>query len=335
MTKREKFSSHKIGKYSEEYIVQLRKDVIRTCNYLSPNVHFDFEASRQSISYRELSDLLYDKDYPELSYGTLHNFFTNESKVSANGDRYFSFQEKTINILQDFVDKYQPPTNQLSSQNVNYALDSNNIEMPILDEKIKKILYQGFMQMKGLISAKEEITVDEKGNCIIAVKRYQEAHTDISHILTEIFVDKPGKIKVVEATDSDVKEKLEAYTYKEDELSHSFFLIFPEIKKSEYSFNYSFVLSVENYFGFLLEKGQCIIERMPFVFRYKSLNETYLFPNTPVFESLKVVIKNHPNAELMEMEIKPVIEGNYKHYNVDNGNLIHFDTPIVLQFTLR
>ncbi len=79
------------------------------------------------------------------------------------GRAYFTFYERTIDILEDFVDKNLP--NDLQ-RNVGVEGDR---EYPLdkfkLDDSIKDILYHLHTQLEGLMTSQEKIYVDEKGNC--------------------------------------------------------------------------------------------------------------------------------------------------------------------------
>jgi hypothetical protein len=331
MAKRKSFTSRKQGTYTVSYISGLREKVAITCNVLEPTRYFDFKTSKQSNAYRELDNLLSAYGYPELSDGTYYNFFTKSPNIDELDNEYYSFQERTIDIFQDFVDRFYalPIQNNVSIPTLSKAIQDNTG----LDKTIKKLLHTMYTRINGKVSGGEVIQVDKNGAGILTICETIEAITDITHIMPEYRVFNSGKIKMLSAVNTETNQELQVYTNYEQEDYHGFFIIFDEMVKKGTSISYKLVVYLENFFDELLTNRLSHVDRRPGVFlKYQTLKETYIFPKIPVFEDIEVRIKRHPNAELIDKLIKPVSKNGFNNYIIDHGDLTNFNVEIVIHF---
>lgn len=204
-----------------------------------------------------------------------------------------------------------------------------------LGPSLKKMLARTTQDFKIKLSTTEEIFVDEKGNCELKKKRNITALSDITHQLFETYIDKPGKVKVSRAFDEQLKKDIEVVSYEETESSHSFFIIFDDIKRKGTIFNYSITLNAENYLSDIVDKG--IGFRRIFGFfqtRIEGIREKYYFPNSRIYENLKVTIYKHPISDMVGREIIPYINHEYKIYEINHDNLIDHTPEIEIKFEI-
>ncbi len=200
---------------------------------------------------------------------------------------------------------------------------------------LKKMLAAITQNYKLKLSITEDIVVDEIGNCVLKKKRNVTALTDITHELFETYIDKPGKIVVEKVFDEQLKKDIEHVTYEETELSHSFFIIFDDIKRKGSIFNYLVQLRADNYLSDIVDKG--IGYRRTFGYfqaRIESVREIYFFPNTSIYENLQVSIYKHPVSEMIGKKIVPEIIDGFKVYRINHDHLIDYTPEIEIKFEL-
>jgi hypothetical protein len=329
-TKKGKFVSTKQGRYTVSYIEDLRLKVRDTCNFLQPKRLFDFDTSKQSTAYTELDNLLHKYKYPPFSSGTHHNFFTKSPKTDKNGNYYFSFQERTIEIFEDFVDKFYPS---ITKEQQSFIATVENIQENGLDNVIKRILHNTYTRFNGKVDGIEVIEANEDGSATVIVTEKLEAITDITHVMADYRVFNKGKVNFLHAINLNTEKQLHIYTNFKQEDYHGFFIVFDEVVKSGSIIEYKYVVQIENFFADLLANRMNHTDRRPGVFlKYNSLKEIYIFPDKKVFERLVVIIKRHPNPDLIEKIIQPLFQDGKRVYTIEHGDLTHFNVEISVHF---
>lgn len=214
-----------------------------------------------------------------------------------------------------------------------FKLKKRNLE---LSDDIKDLLMSSFKSYEGSFKSTETIMVDELGNCVITKDRFQRAGTDMSLLMTESYLDKPGEIKLLKVIDNDSKAELNFHTYKKSSTGHCFFIILNDLKLKSSVFTYSIKMHAENYLSDLIEKKIGFRKISPYQkIKMETLNETYLFPNTKQFSDLEISISDHPNKSFVG-EIIGLKEVNkqFKIYEINHGDLSDYSGEIEVKFTL-
>lgn len=210
-----------------------------------------------------------------------------------------------------------------------FEVNHNNV----LPHSLKKLLLNSFKEFEGTISSREALYFDEMMNCTLTKERYQVANTDISHLMIDSFLDKKGKVEIMEAVDTDTQKELDVFTCEEYEKGKSSFLIFEDIKKKGSSFNYRIKFTAENYLSDLVDKGIGYRRITPIQkMKFDSIEETYYLPDDKQNKNLTVSIERHPDAGLINKKIDCTIIGKYKVFSLLH-NLANFPpSEIVIKF---
>ena len=173
---------------------------------------------------------------------------------------------------------------------------------------LSTVLYRTHLDNKYTSSINAVTRVDESGNGVREEMIELTSHSTISHILYDVFIDKPGLINLEKAVEIvGVKQKpLKWAVYLTSTTRLSAFIIFRNVLRAGDKIKLLTKVSAQNYFSDLTETGK---ERYPFSLgagaRISKLRETYIFPKTPHFASLKATILSHPDRERVGRESFP------------------------------
>lgn len=325
-----KYQSKKRGKYTIDFIEELRESVKLTCNALRPERYYDFYSSKQSVAYAGLDDLLKQYDFPDLDMGTLNNFFTKAPLDDNNTfDEYYSFEERTINILQDFVQKNlsKLPLNK-GSENINNEISNQSLSKPELsntdqdiNNAVKSLLEKLYANQKAICDGYSELTINENGSVTIFFKVFLNAQTDIYNLRVNVFSDHEIIIRKITACEVITNKNLLIYPCEITNNSFFGFILLPEPLPNGANYAYYYQIEVDNYFKDFFEKGVCDEQRFIVSNKYESIKDVFRFPKIEKFENVVITITKHPDNDLIGKKLDFTIVDNYRVFQIENRNL--------------
>lgn len=332
-----KYQSKKRGKFTIDFIEELRENVKLTCNVLRPERYYDFYSSKQSVAYAGLDDLLKQYDFPDLDMGTLNNFFT-KAPIDDNNtfNEYYSFEERTINILQDFVEKNQSklPLNKDDQNNNNEILNQDlskpellNIDQDI-NSAVKSLLEKLYANQKAICDGYSELTINENGTVTFFFKVFLNALTAIYNLRVNVYSDHQIIIKKITACEVTTNKNLVIYPCELNNYSFFGFILLPEPLAIGTNYAYSYQIELENYFKDFFENGVCDEQRVIVNNKYESIKDVFRFPDIEKFKNVSIAITKHPNNDLLGKKVDYTIVDNYKVFQIQSENLYHTQSRI-------
>lgn len=165
---------------------------------------------------------------------------------------------------------------------------------------LSEVLYRGHLENQYSSAIRAITTLDQFGNAVREESVVLKSESTISHILYDVYIDKPGVINLEEASQFVGKKKLPMKwaVYLTGQTRLAAFLVFRNQMKAGDRVKYYTRVSAQNYFSDLSETGK---ERFPFALGKRTsvceLKETYIFPNTKKFQSVKATIFSHPDKQ--------------------------------------
>lgn len=202
---------------------------------------------------------------------------------------------------------------------------------------VKELLNRTYQHIAGVYSAENEYVFDEDANVRFKHTRKQMAFTSTTHLKLEFFISCKGEIRVVEIFDLDNKVHLDYVIYEQTQDSLVLFVIFNDTKQKGESFNFSIELEMENYFIHLLENRRDFVQ-ISGLGRIKidSVQETYRFPNSDKFKSLRAVFRKHFISVYKGKVYYPEVIGNQQVIAVSySSEGKKWGTDTILDFILE
>ena len=88
--------------------------------------------------------------------------------------------------------------------------------------------------------------------------------------------------------------------------------------KTDGEFTVLIKLKIENYISDLIDKGKGMLHRSVTnsAKEFDKIHEVIVFPNSPIFNKLKIKIKKHPEESRIGKILRPKIEGDKKIYTI-------------------
>ncbi len=326
-----KFDSKKRGKYNISYIEELRLKVKMTCSALEPKRFFDFDSTKQSVAYSALDELLNELGYPELNTGTLNNFFTKSPfDDNYNFEEYYSFEERTINILSDFVDNnlFDIPK-EIENNNRIIPPDENGVYF----NNLKNLLQKLYTKQSVVCAGESEVTIMENGDAKMCFKVFVSAKSEIFNLLVNIYADHNIRIKQIEAVEVVTRKKLNLIPFEENANSFMGYILLEEPIKSGENFFYQFDAFIEKYYLDLVSNSTCNTQRYIVNKRYTSCKDIFRFPNTKMFENVSIHLLKHPTKELIGKNIDFQIIDDHKVFDFRNDNL--YETQSLIEYKIQ
>jgi hypothetical protein len=208
-------------------------------------------------------------------------------------------------------------------------LGNQKIPLPI-----KNLLISSFKDFEGHLSKEVYIDIDEFGNANMKHRATQFAKSNITHLTFEIYLDTPGKIKLISATNTDEKKELKYFTLDETDTSHTFAVLFDNPVQKGSNTNYEYEIYAENYLELLVRDDLGGINIAPYYkLKYTRVKEVYSFPDITIFRNLKARFLNHPLKKMINIHIHPIKKNNKLIFDLDYGNLSKYNSDIIIEFT--
>lgn len=234
-----------------------------------------------------------------------------------------SLKQWLLNAIENFNNNPRVNVWGFSITNRNFIRSSSKSDIILND-----VLYRSHLKNRYTSSIYCTSTVNHHGDVVREELIEADLHADTSHILYEIYIDKPGMIsieEVYEITENNEKVPLNWHTYNTSETKLTAFLIFNEIKPKKTRCKYFTKVHAENFFSDLVEHH---FERYPFGLNdgtlIKDFKEKIIFPDLEVFKDLRATIFNHPEKEKRGKTFVPIKQDNKLIINLD----LSFENPL-------
>ena len=170
-------------------------------------------------------------------------------------------------------------------------------------EDIANYFFEDSNRMRATQSVETYIEFDEKGGC-----KY------LAHIKMRP-LDKLTYKEFDERVNLLAKGLLEIGIKKGVHLRLNLFFKQP---KTDGEFTVLIKLKIENYISDLIDKGKGMLHRSVTnsAKEFDKIHEVIVFPNSPIFNKLKIKIKKHPEESRIGKILRPKIEGDKKIYTI-------------------
>lgn len=159
---------------------------------------------------------------------------------------------------------------------------------------------------------------DDKCNCIIDRTRTQFSINDVTHCTAQYIGDKDGISEVKEIINLSTYAKSISYViFEQRGNTLKFFLLFDKVIKAGEKIKYRSRVRMDGYLANLIEERESSIEYGAFPnTTFKKKKEIFIFPNTKVFNGLKVYLLESTSTE--RKEILPVINNEILTFTVSH-----------------
>lgn len=339
--------------YPYKYIESLREKTLVVYNDLETKIRFRPNKSRGSLGYKRLRDLLIEHTGKTISFAALVDFFNKQPFIDNDSRESISYEAYTVEAFAELVKKNNVrDSNIYVNKHGTYSLPPQIIlyeKLPDQDEdsaktveintqlleNIKSVLHRSFEQNVCTSKIDMKKISDKEGNVIVMVDCYLTTKSEVSVLRVQCFSDDPIVIDDIKVYETVTKKRIPTLLYHLDSTSYFWYLVLPTPLKENSSFYYSYQFVVQGYFKPFFAKGYNVDELVPIPGRYSHITDELYFPNTKKFSTLTVNIEAHPHKDLVGKNIKPEIEGNWKIFKINHGNLKKADTSIKVVMTME
>ena len=181
-------------------------------------------------------------------------------------------------------------------------------------DDLHKFLLRTYQSGGAVLENVSIITSDDKGNVYVDQERIVRPKAHLSNIYHEIYIDKPGKIRIDQIYDVSYGSDLPLVLRDYNETKLRFFILFRDMKDPDSIVRLKIKYLAENYLSDLFDKGEAI----SFHKNTKSTNvemrsrkEIYRFPVNNQTKRLRAVYLQHPVKDEVGKIIKPTNHGDY------------------------
>lgn len=168
------------------------------------------------------------------------------------------------------------------------------------EASIKEFLLRTYTSGKTTLNFESTIECDLKGNVTVDQDWIIFPDVNMSHLYHEIYIDKPGEIRIEEITDVYYGAALSPYIRDYSSKQLRYFVLFKDLKPSGIQFMINIKYSAENYMSNLFEKNKVVMfyknsRGTSVTFGYRT--EKYIFPRNSKTEKLRVKYIENASSE--------------------------------------
>ena len=182
-------------------------------------------------------------------------------------------------------------------------------------EDIANYFFEDSNRMRATQSVETYIEYDEKGGCKYLAHIKMRPLDKLTYYHYQLYTDKVGKVKV---EDFRVLESPNEKYFGIKKGVHLRLNLFFKQPKTDGEFTVLIKLKIENYISDLIDKGKGMLHRSVTnsAKEFDKIHEVIVFPNSPIFNKLKIKIKKHPEESRIGKILRPKIEGDKKIYTI-------------------
>lgn len=157
------------------------------------------------------------------------------------------------------------------------------------------------------VSKESLIVCDEGGSCTINQEWDIRALTDVSHVIHELYIDKPGAIRSLAASDKTNGQAIDTVTIQANDKSLSYALLLPRLVRRGERLVLALSTYAENYISDLFENRKVTIlhrgnTRNGVCFKKKV--EKYIFPLNDTTKALQVKFNGAATKEASDIQVE-------------------------------
>lgn len=340
-----KFSSND---YPYQEVLRLRKKVLKAYSRNEDEIELIPNTTRKSPGYIRLQKLILDQTGETISFATFVSFFTKRPFKDTDGEERIRYEIHTIDTFKEFVEINHVTNEDIgikdySVQSLPFHIAQRNsfevhefseIEKSVLED-IKSLLHESFQKNKTRVKIDMKKIADEEGNVTVLVDCVITAKSPVSVLRVQCFSDHPITIEDIYVYETVTKKPISSLLYQHNASSYTWYIVLPTPLGKDESLYYSYYFTAKNYFRpFFYVKGHEEDELVPTPNKYGNVTDEFYFPNTEKFADLNVHIESHPNKSLIGKYLEPIIEGDWKVFRVNHGDLGKANKPIRLSLKL-
>ncbi len=203
-------------------------------------------------------------------------------------------------------------------------------------ERIADYFFEDYNRKNSILDVFQRLDFNEKGDCDYYSEISITPIDKLTHYHYQLFTDKIGKVEIKDFFVRETPEDRNSFAIKKGRHVR-LNLLFNEPKVD--NFTIILRLNIENYLSDLIDKSEGYLHRriQDKPTKFKAIESIITFPNTKLFENLRVQVIMHPNPKYKNKFLKTtIIDGKKKfELNFQKADRSEFQVDTQLKFFLQ